>query len=204
MVQKQTFGEPFFETAYIENEQTVHAEGCCLVVNLDRQGGRSIRIGEELSVAPYGCAVVKDADLSVQGKALLIKNFGDLSLEDLETIDCLRGVWKSARKGYPYYKSPQAELTAGVRVNFCLVSEPNCPSGIHREHAKELDELHVQIIGSAYVDILQENDPDTVAVSLPLVAGSVHAPIWNDDGIYPWHRYRSATRSLFLALEIDR
>ena len=89
-------------------------------------------------------------------------------------------------------------------MNFCLVAEPDCPSGIHREHARELDELHVQIAGTAAVDVLRENDPDTVYASLPLTAGSVHAPLWDTDGTYPWHRYRSVTRALFLALEIDR
>ncbi len=204
MVEKLSFGEPFIETAYLEAETAYRVEGTCLVVNLERAGGQSLTLGGALHVAPLRCAVARDTELSVPGRALLIRNFGGLSLDDLETLDCLRAVWKSARPGYPYYKSPKEEPAAGVRVNFCLVSEPNRPSGIHRTHDVELDELHVQICGTGAVDVLRENDPDTVLASLPLAAGCTHDAAWDARGEYPWHRYRSVTRSIFLCVELLR
>ncbi len=204
MIEKLSFGEPFIETAYLEAEERYHVEGACLLVNLERQGGRAASVADGPNIAPLRCAVVCDADLSVPGRALLIRNFGGLSLDDLETLDCLRAVWKSARKGYPYYKSPKAEPAAGVRVNFCLVAEPDCPSGIHRTHTDDIDELHVQICGTGAVDVLRENDPGTVIASLPLSAGGTHDAIWNGSGDYPWHRYRSVARAIFLCVELLR
>lgn len=204
MIEKLSFGEPFIETAYLEREEAYHVDEPCLLVNLERQGGKSIQAGAGLGIAPLCCAVVRNTDVSVPGHALMIRNFDTLSLDDLETLDCLRTVWKSARKGYPYYKSPKIAPCAGVQINFCLVSEPNYPSGIHCTHDRELDELHIQVCGTGAVDVLRENDPETVIASFPLAAGSTHAPVWDADGIYPWHRYRSVTRSIFLGMELDR
>ena len=87
-------------------------------------------------------------------------------------------------------------------MNFCLVSEPDCPSGIHREHGGPVQELHVQVVGEGALDLLRSEDPSSMFASLPLTAGSVHIPEWNEEGVYPWHRYRSKSRCIFLGVEI--
>lgn len=207
MIEKLSFGEPFIETHLIENEDGFTAEGRCLLMNLDT--AESVTVNDEFSLAPLSAAVVKDARLRVPGKAILICGFGLLDLDDLMTLDCLRAAWKSnwelthlpQHRSVPYYKSPV--ITVGeVSMNFVLVAEPDCPSGIHREHGKPVRELHLQVAGSGAVDLLRAQDPGTVYASLPLAAGSVHLPEWNAQGIYPWHRYRSMTRSIFLAISI--
>ena len=207
MVQKLTFGEPFIETRYIEAEEEYTTPGHCILVNLDTEQG--ILMNGEFTLPPLQAARTCEAQIRVPGKALLICNAGTLNLSDLQTLDCLRKVWKSnwelthleKHRGVPYYKSPR--VTQGnVTMNFCLVSEPDCPSGIHREHDGLVKELHVQIVGEGAVDLLRSEDPASMFASLPLTAGSVHMPTWNAEGKYPWHRYRSKSRSIFLAVEI--
>ena len=88
-------------------------------------------------------------------------------------------------------------------MNFCLVAEPNCPSGIHSEHDRPIRELHVQVAGDGAVDLLRSADPAELFASLPLTAGSVHTATWNERGAYPWHRYRSVSRCIFLAISIE-
>ena len=151
-----------------------------------------------------------DANIRVPGKALLLANFGALDLDDLQTLDALRAVWKSnyelthneKQRGVPYCKSPKVTLDKAA-VNFCLVAVPNCPSGIHREHDRPIRELHVQVAGEGAVDLLRSADPGDVFASLPLTAGAVHTAIWNERREYPWHRYRSKSRCIFLAISIE-
>ena len=207
MIEKLSFGEPFIEAHYIENEASVPAEGRCLVLNLDAEAG--VTVEDQFSVPPLSAAVVRDAQLAVPGKALLICGFGLLDLNDLLTLDSLRAAWKSnwelthleKNRGVPYYKSPVI-TRGGAEMNFCLVSEPDAPSGIHRTHAKPVKELHVQITGEGAVDLLRDEDPASVFASLPLAAGTTHTATWDRTGSYPWHRYRSVTRSVFLAVSI--
>ena len=207
MVEKQSFGEPFIETHYIEKEDGFSAEGRCLLVNLDT--GEDVTVNGEFVLAPLSAAVVKDAQLRVPGKALLICGFGLLDPDDLLTLDGLRAAWKSnwelsgreRDRGVPFYKSPAVTL-GGATMNFCLVAEPDTPSGIHRTHPQPVRELHVQVAGLGAVDLLRSEDPESVYASLPLSAGGVHTATWDREGNYPWHRYRSVTRCIFLAVSI--
>ena len=207
MIEKLSFGEPFLETHYLENENAFTISGCCLLMNLDTE--KSVLAENEFSVPPLSAAKLCDAQIDVPGKALLVFGSDTVDLNDLLTLDCLRSAWKSnwelthldKHRGVPYYKSPRVTV-GGVTMNFCLVADPDCPSGIHREHGKPVKELHMQVVGEGAVDLLRSEHPSTVFASLPLSAGTVHIPEWNAEGIYPWHRYRSVTRSIFLGIEI--
>lgn len=206
MIKKLTFGEPFLETRYIEQEESYAVPGRYLLLNLDAE--RPIVIENVFELPPLQVCEVCDANIRVPGKALLVS--GTLDLNDLQTLDALRTVWKSnyelthdeKQRGIPYYKS--AKITLGnVTMNFCLVAEPDRPSGIHREHDRPIRELHVQVAGEGAVDLLRSADPGDVFASLPLTAGAVHCATWNGKGEYPWHRYRSKSRCIFLAISIE-
>lgn len=207
MIERLSFGEPFIEAYYICGEAAYAAFGSCILINLDSE--HSIGIEEDFLLPPLQVIRTCSAKLSVPGKALVISNAGTLDLNDLQTLDCLRKVWKSnyeltgleKHRGVPYYKSPKITRD-NVSMNFCLVAEPNCPSGIHREHNGEIQELHVQIVGEGAVDLLRSAEASSMYASLSLTAGCAHMPTWNEDGIYPWHRYRSKTRCIFLGVEI--
>lgn len=208
-MQKLSFGEPFIETRYLEGDLDFAVSGDAVIVNLDEE--KEIIIDGEFRLSPLTAMVLHGASLDVPGKGLLIYGYGMLDLDDLQTLDCMRKAWKSnyeltgldKHRGVPFYKSPR--ITIGdVTMNFCLVSEPGCPSGIHRTHQDLIKELHVQIIGEAFVDLLRSDNPDSVNASLPLTAGITHMPTWDEAGVYPWHRYRTKTRSVFLGVEIRK
>lgn len=209
MNRKLTFGEPFIETRILEDEKHYHTSGRCIVVNLGRE---AVTLEESFALQPLETVIASDGTvLDVPGKALLIANSGLLDLNDLKTLDVMRGVWKSnfelthsdKQRGVPYYKSPRIDLN-DVHMNFCLVSEPDYPSGIHRTHSGNINELHVQIAGDGAVELMRSDSHDSCYASFPMTAGDVHCPIWNELGAYPWHRYRSISRCVFLAVEIDR
>ncbi len=206
-MQKLSFGEPFIESRYLEGDMGFAVSGAAMLLNLDEE--RDIVIEGEYKLPPLQAMVVHDAVIDVPGKALLVCSLGTLDLDDLQTLDCMRKGWKSnyelthleKHRGVPFFKSPRVTI-GNVTMNFCLVSEPGCPSGIHREHPAPVRELHVQIVGEAYVDLMKSADPDSMYASLPLTAGITHMPTWDADGVYPWHRYRTKTRSVFLGVEI--
>ena len=191
-MQKLSFGEPFIESRYLEGDMGFAVSWAAMLLNLDEE--RDIVIEGEYKLPPLQAMVVHDAVIDVPGKALLVCSLGTLDLDDLQTLDCMRKGWKSN------YELTHLEKHRGVP--FYMVSEPGCPSGIHREHPAPVRELHVQIAGEAYVDLMKSADPDSMYASLPLTAGITHMPTWDADGVYPWHRYRTKTRSVFLGVEI--
>ncbi len=228
MNQKLTIGEPFLETRIIEDESAFPVKGPAILLNLDTVmnisvGGvfsdsaeesgtisKSTSVCRIFSLPPLQAAQICDTHISCKGKALLVIGADTLDLGDLTTIDCLRRIWKSnyevthqeSQRGKPYYKSPRTSID-NISMNFVLVSEPGAPSGIHCKHAAPIRELHLQIVGEGCVDLLAEDDPSAVFASLPLASGSTHVPEWNTELVYPWHRYRSVTRSIFMAVEIS-
>ncbi|MBR6207901.1 MAG: hypothetical protein IKQ69_02785 [Oscillospiraceae bacterium] len=208
MIQKLTFGEPFIAARYIEQEADYAAPDQCILVNLDTE--QPVLVENGFSLPPLQACEIRFSHIRVPGKALLLRHAGTVDLNDLQTLDILRKVWKSnwelthlpQHRGVPYYKSPKVTL-GKLSMNLCLVAEPECPSGIHREHDRPIRELHVQVVGQGAVDLLRSPDPASVYASLPLAAGTVHIPEWNAEGVYPWHRYRSVTRCIFLAVSIE-
>jgi hypothetical protein len=206
-MEKLSFGEPFIETRYLEGDMGFEVTGSAVLVNLDEE--KAIVVEGGYSLPPLEAMVVHDASVDVPGRGLLVYGYDILKLDDLQTLDCMRRVWKSnyeltrleKQRGVPFYKSPRVTI-GNVTMNYCLVSEPGCPSGIHREHNMPVKELHVQIAGEAFVDLMRSSDPDSMYASLPLTAGLTHIPTWDAGGLYPWHRYRTKTRSIFLGVEI--
>ncbi len=205
MVQKLSIGEPFIETRLIREEEEYVTPGHCLLVNLDAE--KSILVEEEFSLRPLSAMRTCGARIRVPGCALLICNVGTLDLSDLQTLDCLRKIWKNGsqgnRRGTPCYRSPQL-VQDNLTARFVLVSEPDYPLGIHREHdGKRIREIHVQVVGDGAIDLLRSEDPDSRYATLPLTAGTAHTPTWNAEGIYPWHRYRSKSRCIFLVIKME-
>ena len=207
MIEKMSFGEPFFEVHHIWKEEEFRMNGTGILVNVSEN--QPVCVEGEYSIAPFRVLKVKDACISVLGNAILILGADTIDPDDLKTLDSIRSIWKSnwelthdeKQRGVPFYKSPKAVMD-NVRANFVLVADPGFPSGIHREHEVPLRELHVQIAGAGAMDLLRENDPETVYATLPMISGGVHDTMWDKNGTYPWHRYRSITRSVFLVIEV--
>ena len=191
------FGEPFLSAVYLEAEGSYDVATSAILINLDKE--KDVLINGEFSLPALTAMTVQDVNIAVQGKALLITGYDKLELTD-EVIASLCDAWTTGNN--VYYKSPKAEL-GNVSVNFCLVSKPVSPSGIHRDHPDLMvQELHVQIIGCGFVDLLKAQDPDTVYASMPLAPGSTHMHTWNADNAYTWHRYRNITPCMFLGVEV--
>ncbi|MCD8329560.1 MAG: hypothetical protein LUC27_02565 [Lachnospiraceae bacterium] len=208
MNQKLSLGEPFIETRYLEAEESFPVTLPAILINPDQE--QDVIVNNEFILGPLKAMIIRDVTISVPGKALLIVGFDTLRLSDRLTMTALCSAWKSnyqltglpEHRTSPYFKSPQ-ETLENVSINYCLVADPDAPSGIHREHADPtVKELHVQIVGEGAVDLMKSRDPSSLYASLPLTAGSTHISTWNKKGAYTWHRYRSVTPCIFLSVEI--
>lgn len=209
MVEKLSFGEPLAETEFIAAESGYLTGENTLVMNLSRSV--PVMIGDQ-RLMPLRAAVFRNVRLDVPGEALAVTNYGTQDLENDETAARIKREWKSVWElthaprniGVEYYKSPAAILHGSIKLNYCF-GERQLPAGLHREHrAPDFDELHLQLCGRGFIQLFRENDEKTLYESLPLCPGTVNDPIWNEAGIYPWHRYYSQTRCLFLVIEADR
>ena len=208
MNQKLSFGEPFIESRYLEAEESFAVTTSAILVNLDKE--QDVIVNGEFALGSLKVMEVHDVEISVPGKALLIVGADTINLADRITMKSQCDAWKSnyqltglpQHKNSPYFKSPK-ETLGNVSVNFCLVADPDAPSGIHKDHADpRVQELHDQIEGEGAVDLMKSQNPDSMYASLPLTAGSTHMATWNGDGVYPWHRYRSVTPCIFMGIEI--
>ena len=209
MVEKLSFGEPFAAAEYIREETGYRTGENTLVMNLSRS--IPVRIGDQRLLS-LRAAVFRDTRIDVPGEALAVTNFGTQDLENGETAARIKNEWKSVWElthaprniGVEYYKSPAALLRGSIKLNVCF-GERQLPAGLHREHREpDFDELHLQLCGRGFIQLFHENDPETLYESLPLYPGAVNDPVWNEEGRYPWHRYYSQTRCLFLVIEMDR
>ncbi len=210
MIQKLDFAEPFFQAEYVEAEPAYPVRERCLILNLAGRSEPPVRIGTFL-LESFCSAVVTGANLEIPGQALVIRNFGSFSVEDGRTAKRMKQTWKSLweysrqerNRNVPYYKSPRAVVGGRIGMNFCL-AEADAPSAIHREHGEDFDEIHLQVCGTGRVQIFQDSDPGTLCGELPLCPGTANGRIWDERGEYPWHRYHSCSRSVFVVIEKNR
>ena len=208
MNKKLSFGEPFLETRYLEAEESFAVTFPAILVNLDKE--QDVLVNGEFHLEPLKSMTVQDVEISVPGKAILVVGFDTINLSDRLTMAAMCAIWKTGyqltgnpnQKIGPYIKSVK-ETLGNVNVNFCLVADPCAPSGIHRDHADPMvQELHVQIAGYGAVDLMKSANADSMYASLPLAPGSTHVATWDKENVYTWHRYRSVTPCIFLAVEV--
>ena len=210
MIQKLDFAKPFFDVDYVEHEASYSIDAPALVLNMGRSEEEFVGI-RPVPLKPLRSTIVTKGDLEVEGRALIIHNYQrKFRIEDPEAEE-IKKVWKSLweyshlerNRGVLYYKSPRVVVGGDTGMNFCL-AEAGIPSAIHREHGEDFDEVHLQVWGSGRVQLLYEEDPESVYQEFPLAPGNVNDPVWDSEGIYPWHRYYSESRCIFVVVERRR
>lgn len=210
MIQKLDFAEPFFRVDYVEHEAAYPIEKQALVLNMGRSEADFVGV-RPVPVKPLRSTIVMNGTLEIEGRALVIHDYQrKFRIED-EEADAIKKVWKSLweyshlerNRGVRYYKSPRTVVGGDTGMNFCL-AEANIPSAIHREHGENFDEVHLLVWGTGRVQLLYKEDQDTVYQEFPLAPGNVNDPVWDENGNYPWHRYYSESRCIFVVVERNR
>ncbi|SHJ20361.1 hypothetical protein [Lutispora thermophila] len=214
MIEQLDFAEPFFSVDYVENEDEYWVEKNSIIINLAERS-QTIMYIKGIPIMPLKGTIAKGVYVKNIGQALVVKDYERCDLNDIQTIQAIKRTWKSLyecsglerHKGLPYYKSPKFKVGEGrnhIEVNFCFVSEPLAPSGLHQLHDRDFDEVHAQIRGFGMMQKFVENDPNTYFGEYIMAPGIVHDKFYDETGYYPWHQYQSITPCVYCPIEIDR
>ena len=209
------FAEPFFSIDYIEEEKSYRVSKKSMVINLAEREQQDILLDGGRRIPPLKAAVVEDMIISHLTKAFVICDFERCDLEDPETVREIKQSWKTIyecsgiarHKGLPYYKSPKfciGEGSSHMELNLCFVSEGMVPSGPHRDHDRDFDEVHAQIRGYGMMRVYDYNDNVHVHQELNMAPGTVHDKMYDAEGKSPWQEYKSVTPCVYCPIELDR
>lgn len=214
MVTRLDFAEPFFSVDLVEDEARYTVEKMSIVINLAERTGVTLYV-RTMPILPLRGTVCRGVTLENVKKALIVKDYLRTDLNDIATVKAIKSTWPSLyemsglerHKGLPYYKSPKFRTGDGrdhMELNFCFVSEPNCPSGPHLDHDRPIDEVHAIIRGTAKMRVFETNDVNTLYQELNLREGNVHDKMYDENGVYPWHDMCSVTPCVYCPIELDR
>ncbi len=209
------FAEPFFSIDYIEHEKAIYIAEKSMLINLAEHEKENILLDDGRVILPLKAAVIQDMTPKNLTRAFLIRDFERCDITDPATADAIMQTWRSLyevsgiprHQGLPYYKSPKFCIGEGnrhIELNLCFVSKGMIPSGPHRDHDRDFDEVHAQILGYGMMRIYNKNDRDHVHQELHMAPGTVHDKMYDVNGAYPWHEYKSVTPCVYCPIELDR
>ena len=204
--QQLDFAEPFFSVTYLADEQEHSVTERSIVLNLSE---KPIRIQNQ-RLGFFQSAVVVNSRIMCIESAALIERFAAHADENA-LLDRVKKAWPLAYeirkeerlKGVSHYMSPKASIG---NIQFSMYHTASVPLnvGLHKSHAggPGLKEVHTQIVGFGKMQHCMENDIDTLYLEEPMAPGSTHRPMYDDNGIYPWHQYETITPGIIMAIEM--
>ena len=201
------FASPFFNVDYIAGEAEYFVKEKSLLFNFSLEG-ENIYV-KKIPVAPLKGTIVMNVLVQNVKSGLLVRDY-DKDAENQMLWKALDKAWPTLyevsglerHKGIPYRKSPQVTV-GGCRINFGYAA-PNSPSGRHKTHVPDFDEVHAQILGFGKMQKFTEDSDDSFYQEVIMAPGIVHDKFYDEDGNYPWHQYYSITRCIYMPIEIDR
>lgn len=196
------FSEKFLKVEYIENAENYCIGQKTIVVNL---GDNNIEIlGKKLK--PMKSSIYSNVRLKQAEKIVLINLKPDLfSKKAFAFSKEIMGKWKRAYdifllqqlKDVKLWRSEKDRIE-NVEFNLWFApAETNCR--IHREH--DFKEIHTQVYGTGRMQKFNENDQKTLYQEVFMSPGYTHDPFYDENGIYPWHRYYADTDCIWMAIE---
>jgi len=214
MVQRLDIAEPFFHVDYLVKEPGYQIHEQSILINLAERSGKCLLI-KGVELPPLKATILADTYVENIEHAFVIKNYLQCNISDVATIQKIKKTWRSLydcsglerHKGLPYYKSPKFKTGEGrdhLELNFCFVAEPFAPSGTHRDHDRDFDEVHLQVQGFGKMQKFDENDISTYWGESIMAPGVIHDRMYDAEGRYPWHQYQSVTPCVYVPIELDR
>ena len=207
-VQILSFSLPFFNVKCIEKEEKYSVETESLLFNLSKNTGVVV---EGHPIPPLQGRILREVEIESIDFAIIVENYGEHA-KDKGFFDAIRENWPTLysisslprHRDLPYHRTPETiKLNGDTTVYFCYAAL-QIPSGPHRDHVRDYDEVHGQILGYGKMQKLKTNDPGSVYEEIILAPGNMHDRFCNDEGEYPWHQYYSITDCIYMPVEIDR
>jgi hypothetical protein len=210
MIKIMTIGEPIFKIKYFEKEKDMKIDQLGILINLSIDEKKDIMI-EGIPLHPLKGTIVGHVTIPEIDAAVLIENYEEVS-NDPNLFDKISKSWplmynlrpEERFKGLPFYHAVgDNELTSRINIYLDCIAAPR-RLGLHKNHPRNIDEYHCQIVGCGSMKKFHENDYSTMYQELYMAPGIVHDTIFNAQGEYPWHQYESYTRAVFMGIHIAR
>ena len=64
--------------------------------------------------------------------------------------------------------------------------------------------IFAQILGYGMMRIYDKDDKEHIHQELNMAPGTVHDKMYDSEGNYPWHEYKSVTPCVYCPIELDR
>jgi len=144
-------------------------------------------------------------DIQIEGERLLVFEIGnDLEVSN-ELADFCRKNWTPVFEIFPldifknadFFRSPKIKLN-NLEFNFWYCGE-DFSCSIHNEH--DFFELHTQILGYGEMQKFHSKDESKIFFREILSPGKTHKPFFTKERKYPYHRYKSISKCIWLAIE---
>ncbi len=204
-------GQPFFTIRYIENEKDYRIEPFSILINMAIESKANIMI-DNIPQAPLHGAIVGNITIPEIEKAILIEDYAKYTKEP-DFFDKVKETWprmytirpeERFRDAQMYVAQGDAHITPHIELGVCCVMGANYSTGLHKTHPRNIDEYHVQIAGIGKMQKFYENDVNTMYQDIYMAPGIVHETIFDANGVYPWHQYKTVTDVVFMGIKIDR
>lgn len=196
------FSEPFVKVEYAQNVADLRIDGQTTVLNL---GDATIGVGST-SLKPLHSSIYSSIGIPSAATLLLITT--DAGVSVTEPFPHAEHIFKHWTHVYdllvlPHMKETQLWRSPQERVGDVAFNLWYAPAGtdcgIHNRHS--FRELHTQLFGIGRMQKFHEDNQDTLYQDVFMAPGYTHEPFYNEECVYPWHRYYSDTDCLWLAVE---
>ncbi len=165
--------------------------------------GDSIELPDGTELKSFNSGLFKDIEIT--GKKLLVFELGENFEVSEETADVCRKEWAPVYEIFPFeifkdadfFRSPKIKL-GELEFNFWYCGE-NFSCGIHNEH--NFFEIHTQILGRGEMQKFGSLEEDSIYQREILSPGNTHKPFFTKERKYPFHRYKSISKCIWLAIE---
>lgn len=201
------FAEPFFSMKYVADEAAYAVSARSIVLNLSP---KDILI-RGLPLGFFQSAVVVNTAIEALERCFVIEDY-DRHADLQELFEAIKRRWTLAydatgeerHKGVQLWRSPKISL-GNVRVNMCLAGSVPLNVGLHQTHwgGPPIKEVHTQIVGFGKMQQCAEPDIKTLYREELMAPGCSHAPMFDENCLYPWHQYETITPGVFMATEMQ-
>ncbi|MGI9490332.1 MAG: hypothetical protein ACR2RF_31475 [Geminicoccaceae bacterium] len=202
------FAEPFFTIRLVADEAEYKVGDKTILLSLSE---RPIGIQDQ-SLAFLSSVIVANTPINGIERAILIERFADRA-DEQALFDRVKKAWPLAfdvrkeerLRGVAHHLSPKVTI-GNLRPSLYHSGSVPLNVGLHQDHpfcdVPGFKEVHTQIIGYGKMQQCLEQDVGTLYLEEPMAPGTIHKPMYDDHGNYPWHQYETITPSIFMAVEL--
>jgi hypothetical protein len=204
---KLEYAEPFFSVTYVLDEAEYPVGPKSIVLNLSKQ---DLLIKHE-ALGCFQSTVLSDVSIRDARRCLVIEDY-ERNADHQELFARIKKKWTlvyeatklDRHKGVQLWRSPKERL-GNTEVNMCYAEGHPLNVGLHRTHwgDRPFKEVHTQILGFGKMQQCSEQDASTLFREDLMAPGCTHAPMYDENCVYPWHQYETITKAIFQANEMQ-